>query len=488
MSDTETNLSNYTLQLEQVTKALEIDPNNDDLKQLANDLGEVVKLLTETLLQEKKQELLKQLEQSQEQNEVNQEEKEWQVKEVQGLKNDLKALVGMKCRAPFVSRGQGSAKSMHNAIIFHVEEGMQNPEVMSQVNLRVVFSHPTSKDMIPCPFYLDGKCRFHEDSCKFSHGEIVSLEDLTEFEDPDFGNLAAGSFVLAKTEGDRIWSHAKVGEIEGEFVHLRFSHGGNQGFTKVHLKNVFPLLGSNENDEDEENEKAIVENVIDPEMTSFTPVDLLNNFSPVVLGDWEKHTKGVGSKLMAKMGYVFGQGLGVKGEGRVEPVAAFVYPGGKSLDWCMEMKEKSGGKDTLSVESKLRKQKEKAEKQSQKNKGHHANMFDFINKKLGGKRGRISDLQGPKPSTSSGSQNVKSSSGEVCNVDIFKLGQKVLQSEKDLRKLKAAYDRNRVRDPRAAAGIKVKMDEKEQEIRMLKAKEDSLTKKKKQHAKKMELF
>ena len=34
---------------------------------------------------------------------------------------------------------------------------------------------------------------------------------------------------------------------------------------------------------------------------------------------------------MAKMGYVVGTGLGKRGEGRVEPVAAVVLPPGKSL-------------------------------------------------------------------------------------------------------------------------------------------------------------
>ena len=49
------------------------------------------------------------------------------------------------------------------------------------------------------------------------------------------------------------------------------------------------------------------------------------------LGRWEEHTRGMGSKLMAQMGYVFGTGLGKRSDGRIAPVEATVLPAGKSL-------------------------------------------------------------------------------------------------------------------------------------------------------------
>lgn len=58
---------------------------------------------------------------------------------------------------------------------------------------------------------------------------------------------------------------------------------------------------------------------------------LLTLQSTESLGNWEKHTRGMGSKIMAQMGYVIGTGLGKRSDGRMEPVEATVLPPGKSL-------------------------------------------------------------------------------------------------------------------------------------------------------------
>ena len=77
----------------------------------------------------------------------------------QDHKVDVEKLVGMRCRAPHHSKSTG-AVTQSNAIIFHAEEGEED------VMLRVVFSHPTSTDMVPCQFYMESRCRFQEEECR----------------------------------------------------------------------------------------------------------------------------------------------------------------------------------------------------------------------------------------------------------------------------------------------------------------------------------
>lgn len=68
---------------------------------------------------------------------------------------------------------------------------------------------------------------------------------------------------------------------------------------------------------------------IDKEKLIHTALLTMDSSQP--LGNWEQYTRGMGSKIMAQMGYITGTGLGKRADGRVAPVEATVLPPGKSL-------------------------------------------------------------------------------------------------------------------------------------------------------------
>lgn len=85
------------------------------------------------------------------------------------------------------------------------------------------------------------------------------------------------------------------------------------------------MSNSSSSDSEYENETE------EPNKDELVQQSLLTMNGNEALGSWERHTRGMGSKLMASMGYVTGTGLGKRADGRVEPVEATVLPAGKSL-------------------------------------------------------------------------------------------------------------------------------------------------------------
>lgn len=117
--------------------------------------------------------------------------------------------------------------------------------------------------------------------------------------------------------------------------------------------------------------------------------ELLDMKGTSTLGTWERYTKGIGSQLMLKMGYVMGTGLGRHREGRVEPVDAIVLPVGKSLDVCMELKERAKDGNLFSAEKIRLKRQKKEEKQRERQavqdklkERKAGSVFEFLNEKL----------------------------------------------------------------------------------------------------------
>lgn len=48
---------------------------------------------------------------------------------------------------------------------------------------------------------------------------------------------------------------------------------------------------------------------------------------------WEQHTRGIGSKILQKMGYKYGEGLGADGKGLSSPIKAPIVANGAGLSY-----------------------------------------------------------------------------------------------------------------------------------------------------------
>ncbi|KDR13643.1 zinc finger CCCH-type with G patch domain-containing protein [Zootermopsis nevadensis] len=390
------------------------------------------------------------------------------------IQEDLDALQGMKCQAPH--KHHWGDVSYHNALVCGVEP-TSSIHSMDQIQVRVMFTNPTQQDMLPCPYFLEGDCRFSDQQCRFSHGELVDLSSLKEYKEPNFSAVRPGLRILVKYD-DNLWHRAVVLTSSSKSkCEVKLESSGKT--TEVDLHCILPLDDGEDLELDSSNESSEDDSELEAD-PSLVQQSLLTTPASSAYGDWEKHTRGVGSRLMVQMGYVMGTGLGKNGEGRLEPVEAVVFPAGKSLDHCMALKEKAGGDTNLfKVERRLKRLQQKHQQQSEQQyvrEKQQTNVFDFINSKLGGKRGDVCDLVSKASSTSKPSSKDKGLKSESCrglNVVGLRVGEGIRRAERDLTRLRESLSRH-VRGSPTYTIIFSKIEEKQEELDKLRASERSV--------------
>ncbi|NXK92541.1 ZGPAT protein, partial [Formicarius rufipectus] len=373
-------------------------------------------------------------------------------------------LSGMKVKAPYYS--SWGTLEYHNAMIVGTEELEDG-----SAGVRVLYLYPTHKSLKPCPFFLDDKCRFKE-NCRFSHGQVVSVEELQPFQEPDLSSLGVGSACLAK-HSDGIWYTAKITDVDSGYYTVKFDslllkEAVVEGDSVIPPLRSEDAAESDESDEDSVDDSGYAKDSGLPENGEWTPA-CSSSF-----GGWEAHTRGIGSKLLVQMGYEFGKGLGKDSQGRVEPVQAVVLPRGKSLDQCAEVlqKKKQGKPDT----GKSRKCRAKGNSLGQSGgRKPSRNVFDFLNEKLRGKN--AGDKAGGLALPQRNSKEIyhaSKSTRKALSVHLFQTTEKIEQTQRDIRGIQQALARNIGRHSIATAQLEEKLANAHKQLGQLQAQEARL--------------
>ncbi|KAH8287959.1 hypothetical protein KR018_010224, partial [Drosophila ironensis] len=414
------------------------------------------------------------------------------------LRAKYNALVGEKCSAPH--EHSWGALSYHNALICGVEdEVIMNSEGQLDVRLRVLFTNPTHREMLPCSYFLEGECRFEEARCRFSHGALVAGSSIREYNPPDFHKLARSCPVLALLP-DRLWHRGKV--LCANFVEqvCRVRLDGQEHKERERdfkFEELFPLTtdqddeltsddsscGSDESSEEEDDsdlddlEAARKARMVELSLFTFKPTEKL--------GAWEQYTRGIGSKLMEKMGYVHGTGLGSDGRGIVIPVSAQILPQGRSLDACMELRAAANGdKDYFSVERKLKRAQRRQRKLDEKayeRESQRTDVFSFLNATVLGRGDN--NQQAEKPKTN----DLQQHSTKTLNVETVRVADDIRRKQREIAKVQEQLDRNSG-DTQLQKRLQGQMKGQQQELAALQAQERSLSKEQQTRKSKNKMF
>lgn len=185
---------------------------------------------------------------------------------------------------------------------------------------------------------------------------------------------------------------------------------------------------------------------------------------------WEAHTRGIGSKLLLKMGYELGKGLGKTLSGRVEPVQAVVLPKGSSLGICAELTHRKTAAAIAKDNPASRKPKPKKRKASTSTR---CNVFDFLNSKLGDRDQSASHSSSSSVTGAEAYRGGKSTKRSL-NVRLFQATEKVAQVEREIKQLTKSLSRRNGRDATVVGRIEEKLSASHTLLEQLKAQEKTI--------------
>lgn len=114
------------------------------------------------LLNVRKHEILKQMNNEEE----NEEELQNETAD-DSMESLFEELIGLQCCVPYSI--PGCSIRTHNAVIAEIlcdSEGVFNADDLQNLKVSVMFCNPMIDQMRPCKFYLDGRCQFEAAQCR----------------------------------------------------------------------------------------------------------------------------------------------------------------------------------------------------------------------------------------------------------------------------------------------------------------------------------
>ncbi|KAL0733895.1 hypothetical protein Bca4012_010105 [Brassica carinata] len=269
---------------------------------------------------------------------------------------------------------------------------------------KISFLTPTSESMMMCKFFMQQRCRFGS-SCRLSHGLDVPISSLKNYEETEWKQSMVGSKIWAAS-GSK-YDTWRVGELEswddklqlGGVVFRDDGSSAKVGSDAMVLSEYAHMTDDDGEEEEEEEEEedgsaSGSEESVSSDYDEDFPqgIGILGSTNQqggvqtdtAIFAKWENHTRGIASKLMANMGYREGMGLGVSGQGRLNPILAKVLPPKRSLDHALGHIKNGEAKGEKQKKRRIRGGKRKRDKKFAEaaraaKQEEESDLFSFIN-------------------------------------------------------------------------------------------------------------